>query len=238
MFFIIIVSLILNLFLISFILIFNRKNIILLDKIYKYEEIINKQGMNNHEYNNQLMVLSGYLECQDYDNVREYLNTIIEDHRTGEDYDIKQLVKFPKGGFKELLYYKIAKIERNGIEYYLNVSDSFKKKIEKINIKNYSDLTKVFGVLIDNSIDASIDNHGEIEMNFKCQKNCLIIVVKNKIEELDLNEIGKKRFSTKGLYHGFGLQIVKKIVKNNEAIDVSYDKEDNQIIQTIVMDIK
>ena len=42
-----------------------------------YEKIINEQGKKNHEYNNQLMVLKGYINKPD--KLNEYLNLIISE---------------------------------------------------------------------------------------------------------------------------------------------------------------
>ena len=225
-------------FLIIIIIILKNKNRLLMNKIYKCEEIINKQGMNNHEYNNQLMVLSGYLDCKNIDKMKDYLKTIIKDHRTGEDYDTKQLSKLPKGGLKELLYYKIAKMDELCIEYYLDIDETFIKNIEKTSVNNYSDMTKIFGVLIDNSIDASRDTKGEVEINLSTKEDYLIIIIKNQVNKINMNKLGKNRYTTKGIGHGFGLQVVNRIIKNNKSLDVSYDLEDNQLIQTIIIDIK
>lgn len=215
-----------------------KKNRLLLNTVYRYEDIINKQGMNNHEYNNQLMVLSGYLECKNYDEVRSYLNTIIKDHRTGEDYDVKQLARFNSGGLKKLLHFKIAKMEDLKIEYFLNITDDFKNNIDKLSVYNYSDMTKVFGVLLDNSIDASKKNKSEIDMDFKTKDKYLIITIKNIAGNLDINNIGKTGYTTKGVGHGFGLQVVNMIIRKNSSIDVSFDLEDKQFVQTIIIDIK
>ena len=79
-----------------------------IDYISEYESIIEEQGKKSHEYNNQLMIISGYIDNKK--KLKEYLSTIIYDYRTGQNYEIRQLYKFPKGGIKELLYNKIYKM--------------------------------------------------------------------------------------------------------------------------------
>ena len=60
-----------------------------MEYVTRYEKIINEQGKKNHEYNNQLMVLKGYLDKPD--RLKDYLELIIGEHKTGQNYTIKQL---------------------------------------------------------------------------------------------------------------------------------------------------
>ena len=93
--------LLLVLVLISLIVI--KKYSIIYKRLNNYEQIIEKQGVLNHEYSNQLMVVSGYLDCKNLEKAKEYLNIIINENRTGCNYEIRQLSKFPTGGLKKLL---------------------------------------------------------------------------------------------------------------------------------------
>ena len=81
------------------IILLNRNIICLLSKLSEYESLINEQGEKNHEYKNQLLVLKGYLD--DKKKLEEYLNTLIDDHRTGDNYEIRQLSKIKQPGIKQ-----------------------------------------------------------------------------------------------------------------------------------------
>lgn len=74
-----------------------------MEYVTRYEKIINEQGKKNHEYNNQLMVLKGYLDKPD--RLKDYLELIIGEHKTGQNYTVKQLGFLPDGGIKGLLYH-------------------------------------------------------------------------------------------------------------------------------------
>lgn len=80
-----------------------------MEYVTRYEKIINEQGKKNHEYNNQLMVLKGYLDKPD--RLKDYLELIIGEHKTGQNYTVKQLGFLPDGGIKGLLYHKLSKME-------------------------------------------------------------------------------------------------------------------------------
>lgn len=207
-----------------------------MEYVTRYEKIINEQGKKNHEYNNQLMVLKGYLDKPD--RLKDYLELIIGEHKTGQNYTVKQLGFLPDGGIKGLLYHKLSKMEEEGIKSYLYVDQGMQELSEDIfDIKTCQDITKILGVFIDNAIDASSKaDQKEIEIDFKVQKDCLIISVANTYDnKTDVNKIGKKGYSTKGAGHGFGLSIVKDISKNNPNIESFSDISDNKFKQTVLI---
>lgn len=207
-----------------------------MEYVTRYEKIINEQDKKNHEYNNQLMVLKGYLDKPD--RLKDYLELIIGEHKTGQNYTVKQLGFLPDGGIKGLLYHKLSKMEEEGIKPYLYVDQSMQELSEDIfDIKTCQDITKILGVFIDNAIDASSKaEQKEVEIDFKVQKDCLIISVANTYDnKTDVNKIGKKGYSTKGAGHGFGLSIVKDISKNNPNIESFSDISDNKFKQTVLI---
>lgn len=203
-----------------------------------YEKEVNRQGKKNHEYNNQLMVLRGYINNPK--KLEEYLDLLVEQHKGGQNFRIKQLSYLPDGGFKGLIYSKLALMEDNEIKSYLFVSSELKNLLENIDIKYYNNLTKIFGVFIDNAIDACKEaTKKEIVLDIKVDNNYLIIEISNTFNNnLDVKKIGKKGYSSKGLGHGFGLSIVNDIKNSNQFIDTFNEIEDEMFKQTIVAKIK
>ena len=214
----------------------NKYNL-MMEYMTEYENIIDEQGKRNHEYKNQLMILNGFIN--DKKKLKEYLNTIIDDHKTGENYEIRQLSNFPNGGLKGLLYYKISKMKENNIKYYLYVSKEISRPLEKLDIKNYKDITKIFGVLIDNAIDASLESSKkEVILDFKIDDDYFVITITNSIgNDIDISKLGTG-YTSKGKSHGYGLRLVKDIIKNNKNIELVTDKTDLEFIQTLIIDIK
>ena len=204
--------------------------------VVEYEKIIDEQGKKNHEYNNQLMILKGYVD--DKSKLKEYLDTIIDDHTLGQNYKIRQLSNFPNGGLKRMLYYKISIIKEKKIKYYLYISEESAVLLENLSIKLYNDITKVFGVLIDNAIDASLKSEDkELSLDFSKEDNYIVITVSNTYDKkIDINKIGRKGFSSKGKGHGFGLRLVKEIIKRNKKIELLTEHNNRYFIQTILID--
>ena len=208
----------------------------MMEYVCKYEKIINEQGKKNHEYNNQLMVIKGY--SKNPKKLNEYLDLIINEHKCGQNYTIRELSYFPDGGIKGLIYHKISKMEDNNIKYYLyidkNTKDIFEKKFD---MKTYQDITKLLGVFLDNAIEASLEtDNKEIEFEIKNQEDCLVINISNTYNKsTDTKQIGKKGFTTKGIGHGYGLSIVKDISKSNDKIETFRDVSDDKFSQTILI---
>lgn len=207
-----------------------------MEYVLRYEKIINDQGKKNHEYNNQLMVIKGYINKPE--RLSEYLDEVIGEHKTGQNYTVKQLGFLPDGGVKGLLYHKLSKMEDNNIKYYLYVDQNLKDKdIENFDLKTYRDLTKLLGVFLDNAIDAALKSEEkEIEVELKDKDDCLLLTISNTYDKnTDINKVGKSGFTTKGVGHVFGLSIVKDIAKTNSEIETFSSKESDKFIQTAMV---
>lgn len=207
-----------------------------MEYVLRYEKIINDQGKKNHEYNNQLMVIKGYINKPE--KLSEYLDEVIGEHKTGQNYTVKQLGFLPDGGVKGLLYHKLSKMEDNNIKYYLYVDQNLKDKdIENFDLKTYRDLTKLLGVFLDNAIDATLKSEEkEIEVELKDKDDYLLLTISNTYDKnIDINKVGKLGYTTKGVGHGFGLSIVKDIARTNSEIETFSSKESNKFIQTAMI---
>lgn len=210
-----------------------------MEYVLRYEKIINEQGKKNHEYNNQLMVIKGYINKPE--RLSEYLDEVIDEHKTGQNYTVKQLGFLPDGGVKGLLYHKLSKMKDNNIKYYLYVDQNLKDKdSDCFNLKTYRDFTKLLGVFLDNAIDATLKSEEkEIEVELKDKDDYLLLTISNTYDKnIDINKVGKSGFTTKGVGHGFGLSIVKDIAKTNPEIETFNSKESNKFIQTAMIYFK
>ena len=233
-----------NILLFTIVIYYYLKNIKLKGDIIKlfkcvneYEEIIIDQGKKNHEYNNQLIVLKGYVD--DKEKLEEYLYSLIDDHKTGQNFEVRQLSKLPQGGIKVLLYNKIFKMNKNGIKYDIYVSKELKNILLNLEVCMCKDISLILGVFLDNAIEAAAStDKKEILMDFKNDSKYIEFKILNSYN-LDNISLDKNSFNTtKGQGHGFGLRLVKDIVRRNKKLEVVTDYDNDYFIQTLLIEIK
>lgn len=215
----------------------------MINHVTKYEKIITEQGKANHEFKNQLMVIKGYAQMPpsqaSANKLLEYLELVINDSKkTSSSYLISQLNKFPMGGIKGLLYYKLSLMEDEKIKYEIDVETGVKTKLNLLNVSMYKNITKILGVLLDNAIDASKKSKNRIIMLSVTKEKCAVIFnISNTYKgKIKLDKIGTG-YSTKGIGHGYGLRLVNDIIDSNSdyKIETEVNKEyymTNLIIKT------
>lgn len=212
----------------------NEQNKQMLNYVTKYEKIITEQGKANHEFKNQLMVIRGYAQ-KNSPKLMEYIDTIVDDIRkTHSSYLISNLNKFPDGGIKGLLYYKLSVMDDEKIKYDISVEGNVKQKLNNLSISEYKNITKILGVLLDNAIDASRKSKNKKIMIIVSYESKMIDFkifnsYKNKIE---ISKIGTG-YTTKGAGHGFGLKLVEDIVNSNSDFSTEHYLEDDYYVSVL-----
>lgn len=206
----------------------------MLNYVTKYEKIITAQGKTNHEFKNQLMVIRGYAQMHS-DKIFEYIDEIVKDsNKAGSSYLISQLNNFPDGGIKGLLYYKLSIMEDENINYTINVEKGVKSGLKSLSTGNYKNITKILGVLLDNAIDASKKSkHKKINISvIKDNKNIIFKIYNTYKGKIDIEKVGTG-YTSKGKGHGYGLRLVKDIINENKAFDISHNLEDNYFVSSL-----
>ena len=107
-----------------------------------------------------------------------------------------------------------------------------------MDIKLYTNISKVLGVLIDNAIEGALDSSKkEISLDISKDNNYIVMTISNTYNKnIDINKIGKKGYTSKGKGHGFGLRLVKEIIKKNNKLELVTETDDNNIIQTFLIE--
>lgn len=206
--------------------------------VTKYEKIITEQGKVNHEFKNQLMVIRGYAQMKS-DKLLDYIDSITQDaNKTHSSYLISQLNKFPEGGIKGLLYYKLSIMEDENIKYELDVQSGVRTKLNSLSINMYKNITKILGVLLDNAIDASKrSKEKQIIISVLKDKSNVIFSISNSYKgKLNLDKMGTG-FTTKGLGHGYGLRLVNDIMKETNSFEVTSEVKDKYYVSNLIIKI-
>lgn len=215
-----------------------EENKMMLGYVIKYEKIITEQGKANHEFKNQLMVIRGYAQMNS-PKLIEYIDSLTQDaNKTHSSFLISQLNKFPDGGIKGLLYYKLSVIEDYKLDYQINVEKGVKTSLNNLNTSFYKNITKVLGVIMDNAIYASNNSKDKkIIIDVFKEKGLVNFSIRNTYKgKIDISNIGTG-FSTKGSGHGYGLKLVQDIINNNDYLTLENCLEDSYYVANLKVKI-
>lgn len=202
----------------------------------KYEKQLNEKRKLIHDFKNQLIVINSYAE--DNIKLKEYLKGIIEEQKNIKEMKIlKNINKLPKG-LKGLVYYKLSQIE-DKIKISLTVNCKF-KVFDNLNTKDNKNILKIVGILIDNAIESSLLTEEkyilvDIFINKEIFEMNIINSCKNNFEKSKIMELG---FSTKGKERGYGLSLVKDIIRNDERYFIDLNANKSEFITNFKMYLK
>lgn len=202
----------------------------LLNLMNEYETILDNDRINRHEMLNNLVVLKSYPKK----NTKEYekvLDDIIETYQNKKSKNYANLYSLPSG-IKGIVYYKIANINDNNIKFNTYISKESAKNIEKLDSKLYFNICKIMGILLDNAIEACKEtDNKEILLDIYSEDKVNFIYIENTFKgNVDINQINKKGFSSKGKGRGLGLHVVNKIIKDNKELDLEQNINNKKFI--------
>lgn len=201
-----------------------NRNDALIETIDNLSRLNDKLRMDRHDYLNQLQVVYGLMELEEYEEMNSYLRKVYKELlKTGK------AVKTSKPAINALLAAKSAEAETGGIEFLIEV----KSDLKEIHIEDW-ELCKVLSNLMDNAIKVLEDSdvqEKKIRINITESEQQYIFSVENNGPEIPLeirDSIFKKGFTTKKEEgHGMGLAIVSEIVsKAKGKIELKSDKEE------------
>ena len=188
------------------------------------KELITKRKI-IHDFKNQLIVINGYADNPE--KLKAYLSEIIKDQRNIPNSKLLLNVEKLPSGLKGLIYYKFSNLDSN-INVSIDIKNSL-KKYESISPKLNKDCLKILGVFIDNAIEA-VKNEKEkyINLEFIKQKEQIIITVRNTCtSRVNIKDLTKNGFTTKGKNHGYGLSLVSDIVRKDDSLDIKFECDDD-----------
>lgn len=212
------------------------------DALFEYfselAENIDDLHLTNHEYKNQIAIVSNYIEHKKYKKAKEYIDDISHSINQDEKF-IVNLNDIPTGGLKGLLYYKIIIARNQKIEIVLDVSNNTKKQFKKLTENEIKIITRIIGVYIDNATTEALKNNRTVNVEIYNLNNCLNFVISNKVSrDFDVTKLGKKGFTTKGKGHGQGLYLTNKLISKNKWLTGENKIVNNYYITRLMVDTK
>ena len=209
------------------------KNAILYECMKNIEGYQEEQDLKIHEYKNQL---SKIIAVTNDKKIINMLEEILDVDLTADTYLLGKLKNIPKGELKSLIYYKLLVASRNQIKLYINISKEVNKN-KDIFKKQYKCLSYLLGIYFDNAIEATKKSK-EKKLYFEIYTSSvgLVFMISNTFaENINVEMIGTKGYTTKGNNHGKGLYLAKKLLnkKNNILLRTAIDN--NVFTQKIII---
>lgn len=202
----------------------------------EYETILDKYRSINHENKNELMTIRSMTTNK---KITNYIDSILDYRIKDNETLMKEIITIPAGGLRGLIYSKLSLIKSNKIKYHIHV-DKYVKTVDLIGISNnlMLEVCKIIGVFIDNAIEeATHIKDGYIEILIFIDNERLNISISNNYEgNIDLTKIDKEKYTTKEKGHGYGLALVKNIIKYDNRLE--NEREITDQIFTQILKIK
>lgn len=208
----------------------------LLDYVKDYELEVVEKGKAIHEHKNQLAVIDDMIPKSNK-KLKEYVSEKLDKvSKLDDNVWLEKLTNLPTGGTKGLVYLKIKKMLDSNISIYVEIDDDLKTKNKWNNVsKNLEDYTRILGVYLDNAIEASIESKDkQIIIEFIDNEDNIEFILSNTYKgRINVEEIDKEKYSTKGKGRGYGLSLVKDIIENNKYISQSREVNGKFYVQKL-----
>lgn len=200
-----------------------------MQNVENYQE---QQDLCMHEYKNQL---SKVIDTTTDEKVISIVKNILKIDSSNENYILGKIKYLPKGEIKSLIYYKLLVSNKQNLNTSIDISPKIKKEDLKLPSNVNNELSKLIGIFFDNAIEAAYNSpKKQIALEVYKIKESLFFVITNSYKgNINLNNIIKKGFSTKGNSRGKGLYFANKIVKNSTYFNNETKIIDDYFIQKL-----
>ena len=193
----------------------------LMYSLHQYEDMVDRQRVDNHENKNQLLIIKNMIKKNDKDVVK-YIDTIVKDQKEDDEALYTRVMTIPSGGLQGIIYQKMLVMKDEKILFSLDVSRDVRKiELDDFSMEDNYRLCKIVGVLLDNAIEESrkIDDK-RIMISLYVDDDKLVIDISNRFEgKVEVDKLDDEGYTTKGDGHGYGLSLVKKILSESDIFE-------------------
>lgn len=186
-----------------------------------------------HDFDNIVTTIGGYVKTNDMDGLKKYYLQLEDDCQKVNNLYILNPKLINNPGVYSLLTTKYQEADEKEIK----INMSLLLDLSKLNMKIY-EFTRVLGILLDNSIDASSECEEKIiNIIFRddSKNHRQLITIENtyKNKDVDTEKIFYKGFSGKENHTGLGLWEVKKILSKSKNLSLYTSKNDKYFSQQL-----
>lgn len=187
----------------------------------EYEKMLHMQRKRNHENNNNLIAIKGMIYKRNK-KALDYIDSLIQDKKDDDKFLYSKAKRVPIGGLQGLVYQKMLIMKDKSINYNLEISQEIKSNsFQRFDVEAYKNICMIIGIFLDNAIQAVEECDNKlIGIYIYKSKNKIYIKISNTYKGyIDVNEMSKETYSTKGEGHGYGLGLVSEIIEKNSLLE-------------------
>lgn len=179
------------------------------ESIQNLEDFNTKLREQRHDYLNQIQIVHGLLELDEYEEAKNYLQPVFRDIMK-----VNRALRTSQPAVNALLRAKMEAAEQQGVDLYVEVAT----QLNQLPIEAW-EFCKILANLIDNAVTAASQNETEKQVFLRLRETSLEYqgCVQNngpEIPEAQQKLIFGKGYTTqKGEGHGMGLHIVASVLK-------------------------
>jgi len=201
-------------------MIVKAQNDSLMSSLHQYEDMVDRQRVDNHENKNQLLIIKNMIKKKDKDVVK-YIDTIVKDQKEDDEALYTRVMTIPSGGLQGIIYQKMLVMKDEHIKFSLDVGRGVRDfELDKLSMDDNYRLCKIVGVFLDNAIEESRKIDDKCIMISLYVDVDLVIEVSNRFEgKIDIDKLDESGYTTKGDGHGYGLSLVKKILSETDKFE-------------------
>ena len=190
-----------------------------------------------HDYQNIMLSLDGYIKDKEYEELESFFyKEVLKTAKTIEEKDTRlEDMKYIKS--KEVKSILIAKMQK---AFSLNINIEFvaREEIEEIPLEPIT-LIRIIGILLDNAIEAVQEiEEGKILVGILRKGQDTLLFVQNscEAEEMEINKIYQRAYSSKGKGRGIGLVNLSEFTRKHDNLFLKTEIKDGQFIQMVTIE--
>ncbi len=196
------------------------------------ESIMNNLRRFKHNYNNMLAVINGYVMVKRWDELKNYMNEIVQQEKRDSVFNSLMLLKIKNAGLFGIITNKLQYALDKGVDLNVLIED----EISEVGIK-ISELCEILGILLDNAIEAASESEEKlIRLVVRKIDTSISFSIENSVKEIpDIRKIYEKSYSTKGDGRGMGLWFLNNIIKKNKNIMLNTLTNEKRFKQDLIV---
>lgn len=188
-----------------------------------------------HDFQNILLSLGQVVDVQSSDEIKRYYHELMDQQPNFKAVQTSSLVELraiKNKPLQSLLTQKYFIAKSKGIKINFEFSES-DYEIRS----NDLDIIRIVGILIDNAVEyLQTTNKKDFTCAFmKSLETIEITVINQLVDPIDINQIFKNGYSTKGNHQGFGLANIKNITDNSSNLFMDTKIVNNCIMMTLIV---